>query len=279
MPHHPGVAMMAEESTAWPMVSKPTYLGGLGFGYKWNMGWMHDTLEYMKLDPVFRSYHHGQITFSLIYAFTENFVLPFSHDEVVHGKGSMIGKMPGDDWRKFANLRLLYGYMAATRERNCCSWAGSSGSGRSGTTTRAWTGGCSTYPFHSGLQRWVRDINTFYRGEPALYERDSEPGGFEWIDCNDSQRSVLSFRRHGRRPEDEIVFVCNFTPEPRTNYRIGVPYTGEWRELLNGDAPLYGGSGQGNVGGAFTTPVPMHGHPQSLNLTLPPLAMLAFKRA
>jgi 1,4-alpha-glucan branching enzyme len=277
---YPGVMMIAEESTAWPMVSKPIYIGGLGFGFKWNMGWMHDTLDYFSNEPIYRSYVHNRITFSLIYAFTENFVLPFSHDEVVHGKGSMIGKMPGDDWQKFANLRVLYGYMMGHPGKKLLFMGCEFGQ------WREWNHDVSLDwdllddgPFHRGLQRWVRDLNTFYRGEGALYELDYEGAGFEWIDCNDNQRSVLSFRRKCRTPEDQIIFVCNFTPVPRQNYRVGVPAAGEWREVLNGDAELYGGSGQGNAGSVFTTPVPMHGFPSSLNLTLPPLAMIALKRA
>jgi 1,4-alpha-glucan branching enzyme len=276
---YPGVMMIAEESTAWPMVSRPLYLGGLGFGYKWNMGWMHDILEYMSLDPIYRAFHHGQLTFSLMYAFSENFVLPFSHDEVVYGKGSMITKMPGDDWRKFANLRLLYGYMMGHPGKKLLFMGDEFGQWKEWNHDSSLDWDLLQYPFHSGLQRWVRDLNTFYRGQTALYERDTESGGFEWIDCNDSQRSIVSFRRRGRNPGDEIVIVCNFTPEPRQNYRIGVPGRGDWKEVLNGDAALYGGSGQGNLGNVAATPVPMHNNPWSLNLTLPPLAMIAFQRA
>ncbi len=275
----PAALMIAEESTAWPMVSRPVYLGGLGFGYKWNMGWMHDVLEYMSKDPVYRGYHHGQLTFSLMYAFTENFVLPFSHDEVVHGKGSMIGKMPGDDWRKFANLRLLYGYMTAHPGKMLLFMGDEFGQWKEWNHDESLDWSLLEYPTHKGLQRWVRDLNTFYRGQPALYELDSDHAGFQWVDCNDSQRSIISFRRTGRDPENQVIFVCNFTPEPRQNYRVGVPERGEWRELLNSDATLYGGSGQGNLGSLETGPVPMHGHPVSLNLTLPPLAMVAFKKA
>ena len=276
---YPAALMIAEESTAWPMVSRPLYLGGLGFGYKWNMGWMHDMLEYMSKDPVYRGYHHNQLTFSLMYAFTENFVLPLSHDEVVHGKGSMIGKMPGDDWRKFANLRLLYGYMTAHPGKKLLFMGDEFGQWKEWNHDASLDWSLLEYPPHSGLQRWVRDLNTFYRGQPALYELDSDPAGFQWVDANDSQRSIVSFRRMGRDPQDQVVFACNFTPEPRQNYRVGVPERGEWKELLNSDATLYGGSGQGNLGSLHTTPVPMHGHPVSLNLTLPPLAVVAFKKA
>ena len=276
---YPGVAMVAEESTAWPMVSRPVYLGGLGFGYKWNMGWMHDMLEYMSKDPIYRSYEHNRLTFSMMYAFSENFVLPFSHDEVVYGKGSMIRKMPGDDWRKFANLRLLYGFMTGHPGKKLLFMGDEFGQWNEWNHDESLDWGLLEHPAHQGLQRWVRDLNTFYRGQPALYERDTEAGGFEWIDCNDSQRSIVSFRRKGRDPGQEVVFVCNFTPEPRQNYRIGVPGRGQWKEVLNGDATLYGGSGQGNLGEVGSAPIPMHGQPWSLNLILPPLAMIALQRA
>ncbi len=276
---HPGVMMIAEESTAWPMVSKPTYIGGLGFGFKWNMGWMHDTLEYMSQDPIYRSYHHNWITFSMVYAFSENFILPLSHDEVVHGKGSMIAKMPGDNWRKFANLRLLYGYMTAHPGKNLLFMGNEFGQWREWNHDESLDWHLLEYPLHKGLQRWVRDLNTFYRGEPALFEVEFESSGFQWIDCNDSQRSIISFRRQGRTSDYQIVFVCNFTPEPRQNYRVGVPQAGEWRELLNSDAELYGGSGQGNMGAVQTAPVAMHRHPVSVNLTLPPLGIIALKKS
>jgi 1,4-alpha-glucan branching enzyme len=275
---YPGSMMVAEESTAWPMVSRPTYLGGLGFGFKWNMGWMHDVLEYMSQDPIFRSYRHNLITFSLTYAFSENFVLPFSHDEVVYGKGSMIGKMPGDNWRKFANLRVLYGFMTAHPGKKLLFMGCEFGQWKEWNHDEGLDWALLDFDTHRALQRWVRDLNTLYRAEPALHVLDTDPAGFEWIDCNDSQRSILSFRRKSRRPEDTMLFVCNFTPEPRVNYRVGVPDKGDWREILNGDAPLYGGSGQGNLGGTGASPIPMHGHPYSLNLTLPPLAMIAFKK-
>jgi len=273
----PGVMMIAEESTAWPMVSRPTYLGGLGFGFKWNMGWMHDILDYMALDPIHRRYHQNRLTFSLLYAFTENFLLPFSHDEVVHGKGSMIGKMPGDDWQKFANLRLLYGFMMGHPGKKLLFMGCEFGQWREWNHDSSLDWHLTGYSLHGGLQRWVRDLNTLYRGMPALYEMDFEPAGFEWIDCTDSQRSVVSFLRRGRNPDDVAVFVCNFTPVPHHAYRIGVPRGGFWKERVNSDASLYGGSGQGNIGGAEAIPVPMHGRPYSLNLTLPPLAILVFQ--
>jgi 1,4-alpha-glucan branching enzyme len=274
---HPGVTVIAEESTSWPMVSRPTYLGGLGFGFKWNMGWMHDMLSYMALDPVYRSYHHHLITFSLLYAFSENFILPFSHDEVVHGKGSMIGRMPGDDWQRFANLRLLYGYMFAHPGKKLLFMGCEFGQWREWNHDRSLDWHLLEQPPHRGLQRWVRDLNTVYRAHPALFEVDCDAAGFEWVDCNDNLRSVVSFLRRGRNPDDLVLFCCNFTPIPRHNYRVGVPVSGRWDEILNSDALLYGGSGQGNCGSADTAPLPMHGRPASLNITLPPLAIVAFR--
>jgi 1,4-alpha-glucan branching enzyme len=275
----PGAIVIAEESTAWPMVSRPTHLGGLGFGFKWNMGWMHDMLEYISYDPVYRSYHQNKITFSLLYAFTENFVLPFSHDEVVHGKGSMIGKMPGDEWQKFANLRVLYGYMFGHPGKKLLFMGGEIGQWREWNHDESLDWRLLEYPLHSGLQRWVRDLNTFYRSEPAMYELDSEPAGFEWISCDDNQRSLVSFLRYGKDRGRQVVAVCNFTPVPHHDYRIGVPSGGLWSEALNSDALLYGGSGQGNFGRIEASPLPMHGRPYSLNLTVPPLAVLLFQRA
>jgi 1,4-alpha-glucan branching enzyme len=277
----PDVMMIAEESTAWPMVSRPTYLGGLGFGSKWNMGWMHDTLAYMSLDPVFRSYSHNYITFSLMYAFSENFLLPLSHDEVVYGKGSMIGKMPGDEWRKFANLRVLYGYMFGHPGKKLLFMGNEFGQWSEWSHDGSLDWQLLKQPYHSGLLRWVRDLNTLYRGEPSLFELDHDAAGFEWIDCNDSQRSVISFIRRARKRDeirdDILVFVCNFTPVPRHNYRVGVPAGGYWKEVLNSDAPLYGGSGQGNEGGLNAAPLPIHGRPFSLNATLPPLGVVVFQ--
>lgn len=272
-----GVMMIAEESTAWPMVSRPTYLGGLGFSFKWNMGWMHDVLDYMTRDPIHRSYHHNRITFSMVYAFTENFIQPFSHDEVVYGKGSMIQKMPGDEWQKFANLRLLYGFMFGHPGKQVLFMGNEFGQWSEWNHDRSLEWHQLQTGFHHGLQRWVRDLNTLYRGEPSLYQIDFESAGFEWIDCNDARCSVVSFIRHSKKQGDVLLFVCNFTPVPRHNYRVGVTAGGYWKEVLNSDAPLYGGSGQGNIGGADSSPLPVHGHPCSLNITVPPLAVVVFK--
>jgi 1,4-alpha-glucan branching enzyme len=273
----PHVMTIAEESTAWPLVSRPNYVGGLGFGLKWNMGWMHDMLDYMSQDPVFRSYHHNQITFSLLYAFTENFVLPFSHDEVVYGKGSMLRKMPGDEWQRFANLRLLYGYMFGHPGKKLLFMGNEFGQWSEWNHDASLEWHLLGSPLHSALARWVRDLNTFYRGQPALHQVDSDAAGFSWVDCKDFQRSVVSFLRRSRDSQDQLLFVCNFTPVVRQNYRVGVPVDGLWKEVLNSDAPLYGGSGQGNFGGLHVSPLPIHGQPYSLNMTLPPLGILVYQ--
>ena len=273
----PDVMMIAEESTAWPQVSRPVYVGGLGFGLKWNMGWMHDMLSYMSQDSVFRSYRHNQITFSLLYAFSENFVLPFSHDEVVYGKGSLLGKMPGDEWQKFANLRLLYGFMFGHPGKKLLFMGCEFGQWSEWNHDRSLDWHLLGAPLHSALQRWVRDLSTLYRGQRALHELDFDSGGFAWVDCSDYQRSVISFLRRGRNPAEPLLFVCNFTPVVQQNYRIGVPQQGFWKELLNSDAPLYGGSGQGNFGGCDAVPLPLHGHPFSLNMTLPPLGVVVYQ--
>jgi 1,4-alpha-glucan branching enzyme len=269
---HPDVQVIAEESTAWPMVSRPTYVGGLGFGMKWDMGWMHDTLRFFSKDPIHRRYHHNDLTFRMMYAFTENFVLPLSHDEVVHGKGSLLGKMPGDDWRRFANLRLLFAHMYANPGKKLLFMGGELG------TIREWNHDGSLEwhildnPLNAGLNRWVEDLNKAYRDLPALHELDMYPEGFEWIDCCDSENSVVSLMRRSKsKPDEAVVIVLNFTPLPRQNYQIGVPFGGHWKEALNTDAPLYGGSGQGNMGGVDAAPIPLHGRRWSVNLTLPPL--------
>jgi 1,4-alpha-glucan branching enzyme len=274
---YPDVQTIAEESTAWPMVSKPTYLGGLGFGLKWDMGWMHDTLSYMSQDPFFRKYHHNKLTFRMLYAFHENFVLPLSHDEVVYGKGSLLGKMPGDDWQKFANLRVLYGYMYAQAAKKLLFMGGEIGQWSEWAHDRSLDWHLLEYPLHHSLQRWVSDLNRLYRSEPALYEHDIDPAGFEWVDCNDAESSVISLLRKGATTHNLLLVACNFTPVPRTNYRIGVPRGGYWQEVLNSDAALYGGGGWGNLGGADAAPVPLHGRSHSLTLTLPALSVVFFR--
>jgi len=275
--HFPDVQTFAEESTAWPMVSRPAYLGGLGFGLKWDMGWMHDTLHYMSRDPIYRTHHHHEITFRMIYAFNENFILPLSHDEVVHGKASLLSKMPGDDWQKFANLRLLLGNLYTHPGKKLLFMGGELGQWKEWDHDASLDWQLLDHAPHRGVQRWVRDLNTVYRGEPALHERDCDPEGFQWIDCNDALQSTLVFQRTGHSTRDVLVVAFNFTPVPRPNYRIGVPGPGSWREILNSDAPLYGGSGQGNLGGVESVPVASHGRAQSIVVTLPPLAMVVFK--
>ncbi len=274
---YPDVQTIAEESTAWPMVSRPTYIGGLGFGLKWDMGWMHDTLEYMTRDPVYRKHQHHNLTFRMLYAFFENFVLPLSHDEVVHGKGSLLGKMPGDDWQKFANLRLLFGYMYAQPAKKLLFMGGEFGQWREWAHDESLDWHLLAYPPHQGLQGWVQDLNLVYRHEPALYEADFDPAGFEWIDCSDVEQGVLSLIRKGHSTNDVFLAVCNFTPVPRLNYRVGAPQGGFWKEILNSDAKEYGGRGYGNLGGVEASALPFHNRPYSLNLTLPPLATLFFK--
>jgi 1,4-alpha-glucan branching enzyme len=273
----PQVQTIAEESTAWPMVSRPTYVGGLGFGMKWDMGWMHDTLKYMSKDPLFRKYDHNLLTFRLLYAFHENFVLPLSHDEAVHGKGSLLGKMPGDDCQKFANLRLLYGYMYAQPGKKLIFMGGEFGQWGEWNHEGSLAWHLLRHEPHSGLQRWVQDLNHTYRRERALHETDFEPAGFEWIDCHDSDSSTLSLIRRGHSPDDLLLIICNFTPVPRMNYRVGAPRGGFWQEILNSDARDYGGSGLGNMGGVEASPISFHGRPYMLHLTLPPLAAVFFK--
>jgi len=273
----PGIQTVAEESTAWPMVSRPIYVGGLGFGMKWDMGWMHDTLEYFKQDPIHRKYHHNQLTFRMLYGFTENFVLPLSHDEVVHGKGSLVGKMPGDEWQRFANLRLLYGYMFAQPGKKLLFMGDEFGQVREWTHDASLEWHVLQYPVHRGVQLWIEQLNRVYREHPALHELDTEPAGFEWVDANDSENSTLSFLRKGRSEREQILVVCNFTPVPREKFRIGVPVGGWWRELLNSDSRDYAGSDLGNGGGAMAEDKESHGRPFSLSLTVPPLAVVFFK--
>jgi 1,4-alpha-glucan branching enzyme len=274
---YPHVQTVAEESTAWPMVSRPTYVGGLGFGMKWDMGWMHDTLKYMSKDPVHRKFHHDKLTFRMLYAFHENFVLPLSHDEVVYGKGSLLRQMSGDDWQKFANLRLLFGYMYAQPGKKLLFMGGELGQWDEWYHESSLDWHLLDYPPHKGLQRWVADLNRLYRNEPALYELDFHQSGFEWIDCNDSQQSTFSLIRKGGSAEDVLIIACNFTPVPRFDYRLGAPYGGVWREVLNSDSSDYGGSGLGNLGAVKAVPMPFHGRPYSLNITLPPLATVYLK--
>jgi len=275
----PDVQTTAEESTAWPMVSRPTDLGGLGFGMKWNMGWMHDTLAYFAQDPLFRKYHHNELTFSLCYAFTENFVLPLSHDEVVHGKGSLLGKMPGDDWQRFAQLRLLFGYLYGHPGKKLLFMGGELAQIAEWDHNNSLEWHLLDQPSHRGVQQWVRDLNRFYRTEKACHEQDFEPKGFEWIDSNDDKQSLLAFLRHPKGGGGALFFIFNFTPVPRKHYQIGVPAPGYWREILNSDAEAYGGSGLGNLGGVESQARPSHGRDHSITLTVPPFAALILKKA
>jgi 1,4-alpha-glucan branching enzyme len=274
---HPDIQTIAEESTAWPMVSRPVYVGGLGFGMKWDMGWMHDTLKYFHEDPIHRQYHHNLLTFRMLYGFTENFVLPLSHDEVVHGKGSLLNKMPGDEWQKFANLRLLFGCMYAQPGKKLLFMGGEFGQSNEWSHDRALDWWLLQFPVHRGAQTWLRDLNQLYRDEKALHELDNDPAGFEWVDCNDAPMSVVSLLRKGKSRNDVMLVACNFTPVPREKYRVGVPVGGWWKERLNSDGTEYAGSGIGNGGGVMAEPIPQHGRPFSLELTLPPLAAVFFK--
>jgi 1,4-alpha-glucan branching enzyme len=277
--NYPDSQTIAEESTDWPMVSRPTHLGGLGFGLKWDMGWMHDTLEYFRHDPVHRRYHQNNLTFRMIYAFHENFILPLSHDESVYGKGSLLEKMAGDDWQKFANLRTLYGYMYAQPGQKLLFMGGEFAQRREWAHDTSLDWDLLDAPAHAGVQRWVSDLNHLYRSEPALHQLDCDPAGFEWIDCDDAEASIISLLRKGRDTSTLVIAVCNFTPVPRQNYRIGSPRDGYWREVLNSDAAAYGGSGMGNGGGIVAEGVPMHGRRYSLKITLPPLSVVFFANA
>jgi len=274
---HPDVQTIAEESTSWPMVSRPLYVGGLGFGMKWDMGWMHDTLEYFRKDPIHRRYHHNGLTFRSMYAFSENFVLALSHDEVVHGKGSLLDKMPGDGWQKFANLRLLFAYMWATPGKKLLFMGGELGQGREWSHERSLDWHLLDHPWHAGVQALVRDLNRLVAENPALHALDFDAAGFEWVDANDADASVLTFLRKGGEGTADVLVALNFTPVTR-EYRVGVPRGGPWREVLNSDAAIYGGSGVGNYGGRDADDVPAHGRPHSLWLTLPPLGAV-FLRA
>jgi 1,4-alpha-glucan branching enzyme len=273
----PGVITAAEESTAWPGVSRPTYHGGLGFGLKWNMGWMHDTLEYFSKEPVHRRWHQNLITFSLLYAFTENFMLPISHDEVVHGKSALLAKMPGDDWQKVANLRLFLGYMYAHPGKKLLFQGCDIGQWHEWSATQSIDWHLLDFERHQQIQRWVRDLNRVYRENPPLYEVDFTSEGFEWIDISDGDSSVISFVRWSRGYKDMIIGVCNMTPVPRVDYRVGVPRSGSYREILNSDGVEYGGGGIGNLGRKSTEPIAHHFRPASLTLQLPPLGILLFR--
>jgi 1,4-alpha-glucan branching enzyme len=275
--NYPDVQTIAEESTDWAMVSRPTYIGGLGFGMKWDMGWMHDTLDFITRDPIHRKFHHNQLTFRMLYAFTENFVLSLSHDEVVHGKASLLSKMPGDDWQKFANTRLLFSYMFTQPGKKLLFMGDEFGQWQEWDYQTSLDWHLLQYERHQALQRTVRDLAHLYRNEPALHEFDFEWKGFEWVDCNDWQSSILSYLRHGKSTNDQLLIVCNFTPVPRKSYRIGVPRGGFWREIFNSDALEYGGGGQGNQGGLTADCQSCHGRPFTLNVTIPPLGALIFK--
>jgi 1,4-alpha-glucan branching enzyme len=274
---HPDTQTMAEESTAWPMVSRPTYVGGLGFGMKWDMGWMHDALEYMQREPIHRKFHHNLLTFRPMYAFSENFVLPLSHDEVVYGKGSLLRKMPGDDWQRFANLRLLFAYMYACPGKKLIFMGGEFGQWREWNHDAGLDWHLLDVPAHTGLARFVQDVNRLYREKPALHELDFDADGFRWIDANDSEQSVISFLRRARDPALQVIAAFNFTPVPRHGYRLGAPVAGFWREVLNSDADVYGGGGQGNLGGVESEPTPWHGMPNQVTVTIPPLGAVFFE--
>ncbi len=274
---HPDVLVVAEESTAWPQVSKPTYLGGLGFGLKWDMGWMHDTLQYMQNEPIHRKYHHNKLTFRGLYSYSENFVLALSHDEVVYGKKSLLSKMPGDDWQKFANLRLLFGYMYTITGKKLIFMGGEFGQFNEWYHEASLDWHLLENPLNHGLQAWMKDLNKVYKEEVALFELDKDGNGFEWIDCTDYEQSIFTYMRNARDPKNNLVVACNFTPVPRHNYMVGVPHGGYWKEILNSDASAYGGSGQGNLGGIDASPVSFHGRRNALVMTLPPLSMVVFK--
>jgi 1,4-alpha-glucan branching enzyme len=274
---HPDVLTIAEESTSWPMVSRPTRIGGLGFDMKWDMGWMNDTLKYFKRDPIHRKYHHTELTFRGMYAYSENFLLPLSHDEVVHMKGSLLSRMPGDNWRKFANLRLLLAYQCAVPGKKLLFMGGEFGQWAEWNHDTSLQWPLLDFPAHAGVQRLAAHLNRLYAGESALHRRDFEPAGFEWIDCNDWEDSTLTLARRGGTPEEIVLVAMNFTPVPRHGYRVGAPSPGFWREIANTDAVEYGGGGVGNMGGVHTVDFPGHGRPWSLSLTLPPLAAVFLK--
>jgi 1,4-alpha-glucan branching enzyme len=274
----PGVLTIAEESTAWPLVTRPPYVGGLGFSFKWNMGWMHDTLGYFSREPIHRKYHQNDLTFATLYHHSENFMLPLSHDEVVHGKGSLIGRMPGDDWQKFANLRALLAYQWLFPGKKLLFMGGEFGQSAEWNANGQldwWL--LDAGPFHRGLQKFVEDLNKFYAASPGLWQSDYDHGGFNWIDCADRESSVLSFIRQNPDGANQLVVILNLTPVPRPNYRIGLPRAGKWREVLNSDAAIYGGSNQGNLGGVTAEDIPCHNQPHSAEFRLPPLSVIVFQ--
>jgi len=273
----PDIVTIAEESTAWPGVSKPTYLGGLGFGQKWMMGWMHDTLQYFKNDPVHRKYHQNEITFSVMYAFTENFMLPLSHDEVVHGKGSLLGRMPGDEWRRFANLRLMYAYMYTHPGTKLLFMGAEFAQSSEWNHDHSLDWHLLDHAFHQGIYKLIKDLNAMYRSEEALYFYSFDGRGFEWVDYSDHQNSVIIFQRKADKREEALLVICNFTPETRSHYRVGVPIRGEWKEIFNSDDLKYGGSGVLNQGLYFTSPVKYHHKDYSVSITLPPLGVCILK--
>jgi len=275
---NPDVMMIAEESTAWPMVSRPTSSGGLGFGLKWNMGWMHDILSYMSKDAIFRKHHHNNLSFGLLYAYHENFILPFSHDEVVHGKGNMIAKMPGDIWQKFANLRALYGFMYAYPGKKLLFMGAEFGQWNEWNSETSLDWHLLQYETHGGLKTWLKDLNGILKSTPAFHEVDFEYQGFNWVECHDADNSVLAFFRYGHNGREPVLAAFNFTPIPRVGYRLGVEEEGYWEEILNSDARCYGGSGMGNAGGVGSEPVSAQGRRHSLSLTLPPLSALFLRR-
>ena len=274
---HPDIHVMAEESTDWPMVSKPTSMGGLGFGMKWDMGWMNDTLDYMQKDPIYRSHHLDRLTFRMIYAYHENFILPLSHDEVVHGKGSLLGRMPGDDWQKFANLRLLFGYMFTQPGKKLLFMGCEFGQWSEWNHEKSLDWHLLEHSPHRGVQLWVKHLNQLYRTERALYENDFSTDGFEWIDCNDSENCILIMLRKGNLPEDSLVIILNFTPVPREGYRLGVPHDGNWKEILNSDSKIFFGSGLENKSSCVADSTKWHGQPYSVCLTLSPLSVIILK--
>ena len=275
--HYPATQTIAEESTAWPMVSRPTFSGGLGFGFKWDMGWMHDALQYITRDPIHRRYHHNELTFRQVYAYSENYVMPLSHDEVVHGKGSLLSKMPGDDWRRFANLRLLLGYMYGLPGKKLLFMGAELAQWREWNHDESLDWDLLDYPPHAGVQQWIADLNRLYREMPSLHALDCEPDGFQWIRATDADISALAFLRKGRPGDDAVLVAVNFTPVPRHDYKVGVPSGGVWKELLNSDAKEYGGSGTGNLGRVDAHDEGSDGFAHTLTLTIPPLAIVFLK--